>query len=145
MSYKRLEELEKERTELSFSIIKAKNLIEKLKLSIIEKAKKSSILILEKEEIKSKLVKIHLKVGDEFISPSFGKARGGDKIKVIRINKKSITFKILDIGDTWKRWEHEKKRIGFVFRYDNEKSNRVLFNQMETAIKREEKLKALNI
>jgi len=73
--------------------------------------------------------------------------KGGDTVKVIRKNKKSLSVEVIDVDLVRYNYpsyrESQLKRIGYRSRINNKHLPSLLFTNLETMIKRNESLKFL--
>lgn len=145
MSYSKLELLEIEIQKNVQYIKKTRVLIEKIQNEALNRRKNISNISLEMEKVKEQLILDNILVGDIFVTNTgySNNIRRGDTIKVIRVNKKSVTIEVMEIGITWLKYERETNRIGRNIRCNKERLNRLIFNTMITSIKRNEKLKKI--
>lgn len=151
MSYKNLNKIDVDITQLRQDIKRYQKFILKVNDSIKVKREMISELASKRELIKESLLMNNVKVGDEITSNlrfGYSKLKIGDLLKAIRVNKKSITFQILSVGEkrptqTDEHYNRECNRIGITFRISGTKLNTLLYSNMEKAIVRNEKLKAL--
>jgi hypothetical protein len=109
---------------------------------ISELQKNHNILLQQKRVAKFELVVENIEIGQVIeLTQALTPLRYGDKIKIIRKNKKSVTVEILDNTNSWNR----DKRVGTIKRVPALNFGETIFycKEIQTMIERNEKLKMI--
>lgn len=109
---------------------------------ISELQRNHNVLLQEKRVAKFELVVENVEIGQVIELPhALAPLRYGDKIKIIRKNKKSVTVEILDNTNSWNR----DKRVGTIKRVPALNFGESIFycKEIQTMIERNEKLKMI--
>jgi hypothetical protein len=109
---------------------------------ISELQKNHNILLQQKRVAKFELVVENVEIGQVIELPqALTPLRYGDKIKIIRKNKKSVTVEILDNINSWNR----DKRVGTIKRVPALNFGETIFycKEIQIMIERNEKLKMI--
>lgn len=146
MSYSKLEILEKEIQKNANYIKKIEALVGKIKVEVLSRRNIIQELSIQMEGVKEQLIYDNIRVDDEFVT-TYGysnKIRRGDSVKVIRVNKKSVSIEVIGISENWLKYNtKENNRLGLKVRFNRKNINKLAFKTMETSIKRNEKLNSL--
>lgn len=114
-----------------------------LKNNEIQNLQKDNYKLLQDRKIaKFELVVENIEIGQVIELPSaLPPLRYGDKIKIVRKNKKSVTVEILDNVNSWNR----DKRVGTIKRVPSSSFGESIFycKEIQTMIERNEKLKMI--
>lgn len=116
--------------------------IAKRNTEIFELQQKYNLLLQHKRIAKFELVIENIEIGQVIELPqAITPLRYGDKIKIIRKNKKSVTVEILDNINSWNR----DKRVGTIKRVPALNFGETIFycKEIQTMIERNEKLKKI--
>jgi len=109
---------------------------------ISELQRNHNVLLQEKRVAKFELVVDNVEIGQVIELPQAQPPlRYGDKIKIVRKNKKSVTVEILDNVNSWNR----DKRVGTIKRVPALNFGESIFycKEIQTMIERNEKLKMI--
>jgi len=118
------------------------DLIAQKNTEISELQRNHNVLLQEKRVAKFELVVDNVEIGQVIELPQAQPPlRYGDKIKIIRKNKKSVTVEILDNVNSWNR----DKRVGTIKRVTALNFGESIFycKEIQTTIERNEKLKMI--
>ena len=118
------------------------DLIAQKNTEISELQRNHNVLLQEKRVAKFELVVDNVEIGQVIELPqALAPLRYGDKIKIIRKNKKSVTVEILDNINSWNR----DKRVGTIKRVPALNFGESIFycKEIQTMIERNEKLKMI--
>jgi hypothetical protein len=118
------------------------DLIAQKNTEISELQRNHNVLLQEKRVAKFELVVDSVEIGQVIELPQvLAPLRYGDKIKIIRKNKKSVTLEILDNINSWNR----DKRVGTIKRVPALNFGESIFycKEIQTMIERNEKLKMI--
>lgn len=119
--------------------------IAKRNTEIFELQQKYNLLLQHKRIAKFELVIENIEIGQVIelieLPQAINPLRYGDKIKIIRKNKKSVTVEILDNINSWNR----DKRVGTIKRVPALNFGETIFycKEIQTMIERNEKLKKI--
>lgn len=114
--------------------------IAKRNTEIFELQQKYNLLLQHKRIAKFELVIENIEIGQVIeLTQAITPLRYGDKIKIIRKNKKSVTVEILDNINSW------NKRVGTIKRVPALNFGETIFycKEIQTMIERNEKLKKI--
>lgn len=118
------------------------DLIAQKNTEISELQRNHNVLLQEKRVAKFELVVDNVEIGQVIELPQAQPPlRYGDKIKIVRKNKKSVTVEILDNVNSWNR----DKRVGTIKRVPALNFGESIFycKEIQTMIERNEKLKMI--
>lgn len=144
MSYQNLTQVRQKIKDYRTNITKLNNLRNKIKERVSDIHKTIANLQEQERQLAFDLIIANVEKNDELkISAqlwSIAGLKGGDTVKVVRKNKKSITVEIIDVDLT--KYNNEK-RLGKKARIENKYLQTLLFSNLETMIKRNEMLSDL--
>ena len=149
--YQELTKIRELVTSNRLKINKANNLRNKLKQSISDSIKKIESLKKIEENIIFDLIMDNVTKDDILTINgnlwSISGVKGGDTVKVLRKNKKSLSVEVVDVDLVKYKYpsyvQSQLKRIGHRARITDKHLPSLLFTNLETMIKRNESLKIL--
>lgn len=151
MSYQNLTQVRQKIKDYRTNVTKLNNLRNKIKERVSDIHKIIANLQEQERQLAFDLIIANVEKNDELkISAelwSIAGLKGGDTVKVVRKNKKSITVEIVDVDLTKYNNDYyrnsQAKRLGKKARIENKYLQTLLFSDLETMIKRNEMLSDL--
>jgi endonuclease YncB( thermonuclease family) len=151
MSYQNLAQVRQKIKDYRTNVTKLNNLRNKIKERVSDIHKSIANLQEQERQLAFDLIIANVEKNDELkISAelwSIAGLMGGDTVKVVRKNKKSITVEIVDVDLTKYNNDYyrnsQAKRLGKKARIENKYLQTLLFSDLETMIKRNEMLSDL--
>jgi len=151
MSYQNLAQVRQKIKDYRTNITRLNNLRNKIKERVSDIHKSIANLQEQERQLAFDLIIANVEKNDELkISAelwSIAGLMGGDTVKVVRKNKKSITVEIVDVDLTKYNNDYyrnsQAKRLGKKARIENKYLQTLLFSDLETMIKRNEMLSDL--
>lgn len=151
MSYQNLAQVRQKIKDYRTNVTKLNNLRNKIKERVSDIHKSIANLQEQERQLAFDLIIANVEKNDELkISAelwSIAGLMGGDTVKVVRKNKKSITVEIVDVDLTKYNNDYyrnsQAKRLGKKTRIENKYLQTLLFSNLETMIKRNEMLSDL--